>query len=556
MNFNIFNEDPVFMTKNNFDFKKIEKDLLKTVYRSGVDSEDNSLPSLGLNLQMDRGYYSPVDSNNSDQFHQWKLKNELDNNKKVIQVANKIYIPVAKVDIKITSDYNMMLNLMNRASWRKTSLTTADVAALAVNFTDICSAKLGIKLKVSETDFKIYGCVDGKTYKNEDWDMVVGLFTTFYFLIINYIMKDHCVVGDEINMLKENLNMMTLNYGMVSIIPQHLQKQAYKFRFLFCKIVELIMAEMLYPYINVQVSRISGISVDSNEMRYISLYNKIKIILDNICGNQNEAYYFYRLKDVIGYVLHDEAVWSVLVRYSVKDNYFIKYSNNLIKDSSTNNADKFLIDLIKKTSEYILEAQNRKQKQISELKSKNPGARDSDLEDREHKNASNIYNTFYNLLKTIEENSNKRSDGVEYRKYLEKSNNGKITKLFVTNEQAISINQAYYSMIYNSIYQLNMKEPFMKTNTEIVDINQELGIDGEYNLTKINYKYESYNIFNIDFYFDYNNSQTGPYIRYIEMSYEEPVVEDIEDLTKYNIGENKRKLDEIKKSEVDIGWTL
>lgn len=556
MNFNIFNENPVFMTKNNFDFKKIEKDLLKTVYRSGVDSEDNSLPSLGLNLQMDRGYYSPVDSNNSDQFHQWKLKNELDNNKKVIQVANKIYIPVAKVDIKITSDYNMMLNLMNRASWRKTSLTTADVAALAVNFTDICSAKLGIKLKVSETDFKIYGCVDGKTYKNEDWDMVVGLFTTFYFLIINYIMKDHCVVGDEINMLKENLNMMTLNYGMVSIIPQHLQKQAYKFRFLFCKIVELIMAEMLYPYINVQVSRISGISVDSNEMRYISLYNKIKIILDNICGNQNEAYYFYRLKDVIGYVLHDEAVWSVLVRYSVKDNYFIKYSNNLIKDSSTNNADKFLIDLIKKTSEYILEAQNRKQKQIAELKSKNPGARDSDLEDREHKNASNIYNTFYNLLKTIEENSNKRSDGVEYRKYLEKSNNGKITKLFVTNEQAISINQAYYSMIYNSIYQLNMKEPFMKTNTEIVDINQELGIEGEYNLTKINYKYESYNIFNIDFYFDYNNSQTGPYIRYIEMSYEEPVVEDIEDLTKYNIGENKRKLDEIKKSEVDIGWTL
>lgn len=556
MNFNIFNEDPVFMTKNNFDFKKIEKDLLKTVYRSGVDSDDNSLPSLGLNLQMDRGYYSPVDSNNSDQFHQWKLKNELDNNKKVIQVANKIYIPVAKVDIKITSDYNMMLNLMNRASWRKTSLTTADVAALAVNFTDICSAKLGIKLKVSETDFKIYGCVDGKTYKNEDWDMVVGLFTTFYFLIINYIMKDHCVVGDEINMLKENLNMMTLNYGMVSIIPQHLQKQAYKFRFLFCKIVELIMAEMLYPYINVQVSRISGISVDSNEMRYISLYNKIKIILDNICGNQNEAYYFYRLKDVIGYVLHDEAVWSVLVRYSVKDNYFIKYSNNLIKDSSTNNADKFLIDLIKKTSEYILEAQNRKQKQIAELKSKNPGARDSDLEDREHKNASNIYNTFYNLLKTIEENSNKRSDGVEYRKYLEKSNNGKITKLFVTNEQAISINQAYYSMIYNSIYQLNMKEPFMKTNTEIVDINQELGIEGEYNLTKINYKYESYNIFNIDFYFDYNNSQTGPYIRYIEMSYEEPVVEDIEDLTKYNIGENKRKLDEIKKSEVDIGWTL
>lgn len=556
MNFNIFNEDPVFMTKNNFDFKKIEKDLLKTVYRSGVDSEDNSLPSLGLNLQMDRGYYSPVDSNNSDQFHQWKLKNELDNNKKVIQVANKIYIPVAKVDIKITSDYNMMLNLMNRASWRKTSLTTADVAALAANFTDICSAKLGIKLKVSETDFKIYGCVDGKTYKNEDWDMVVGLFTTFYFLIINYIMKDHCVVGDEINMLKENLNMMTLNYGMVSIIPQHLQKQAYKFRFLFCKIVELIMAEMLYPYINVQVSRISGISVDSNEMRYISLYNKIKIILDNICGNQNEAYYFYRLKDVIGYVLHDEAVWSVLVRYSVKDNYFIKYSNNLIKDSSTNNADKFLIDLIKKTSEYILEAQNRKQKQIAELKSKNPGARDSDLEDREHKNASNIYNTFYNLLKTIEENSNKRSDGVEYRKYLEKSNNGKITKLFVTNEQAISINQAYYSMIYNSIYQLNMKEPFMKTNTEIVDINQELGIEGEYNLTKINYKYESYNIFNIDFYFDYNNSQTGPYIRYIEMSYEEPVVEDIEDLTKYNIGENKCKLDEIKKSEVDIGWTL
>lgn len=556
MNFNIFNEDPVFMTKNNFDFKKIEKDLLKTVYRSGVDSEENSLPPLGLNLQMDRGYYSPVDSNNSDQFHQWKLKNELDNNKKVIQIVNKIYIPVAKVDIKITSDYNMMLNLMNRASWRKTSLTTADVAALAVNFTDICSAKLGIKLRVSETDFKIYGCVDGKTYKNEDWDMVVGLFTTFYFLIINYIMKDHCVVGDEINMLKENLNMMTLNYGMVSIIPQHLQKQAYKFRFLFCKIVELIMAEMLYPYINVQVSRISGISVDSNEMRYISLYNKIKIILDNICGNQNEAYYFYRLKDVIGYVLHDEAVWSVLIRYSVRDNYFIKYSNNLIKDSSTNNADKFLIDLIKKTSEYIIEAQNRKQQQISELRSKNPGARDSDLEDREHKNAYNIDNTFYNLLKTIEENSNKRSDGVEYRKYLEKNNNGKITKLFVTNEQAVPINQAYYSMIYNSIYQLNMKEPFMKTNTEIVDINKELGIEGEYNLTKITYKYDGYNIFNIDFYFDYNNSQTGPYIRYIEMSYEEPVVEDIEDLTKYNVGENKRKLEEIKKSEVDIGWTL
>lgn len=556
MNFNIFNEDPVFMTKNNFDFKKIEKDLLKTVYRSGVDSEENSLPPLGLNLQMDRGYYSPVDSNNSDQFHQWKLKNELDNNKKVIQILNKIYIPVAKVDIKITSDYNMMLNLMNRASWRKTSLTTADVAALAVNFTDICSAKLGIKLRVSETDFKIYGCVDGKTYKNEDWDMVVGLFTTFYFLIINYIMKDHCVVGDEINMLKENLNMMTLNYGMVSIIPQHLQKQAYKFRFLFCKIVELIMAEMLYPYINVQVSRISGISVDSNEMRYISLYNKIKIILDNICGNQNEAYYFYRLKDVIGYVLHDEAVWSVLIRYSVRDNYFIKYSNNLIKDSSTNNADKFLIDLIKKTSEYIIEAQNRKQQQISELRSKNPGARDSDLEDREHKNAYNIDNTFYNLLKTIEENSNKRSDGVEYRKYLEKNNNGKITKLFVTNEQAVPINHAYYSMIYNSIYQLNMKEPFMKTNTEIVDINKELGIEGEYNLTKITYKYDGYNIFNIDFYFDYNNSQTGPYIRYIEMSYEEPVVEDIEDLTKYNVGENKRKLEEIKKSEVDIGWTL
>lgn len=556
MNFNIFNEDPIFMTKNNFDFKKIEKDLLKTVYRSGVDSENNSLPPLGLNLQMDRGYYSPVDSNNSDQFHQWKLKNELDNNKKVIQVANKIYIPVAKVDIKIISDYNMMLNLMNRASWRKTSLTTADVAALAVNFTDICSAKLGIKLRVSETDFKIYGCVDGKTYKNEDWDMVVGLFTTFYFLIINYIMKDHCVIGDEINMLKENLNMMTLNYGMVSIIPQHLQKQAYKFRFLFCKIVELIMAEMLYPYINVQVSRVSGISVDSNEMRYISLYNKIKIILDNICGNQNEAYYFYRLKDVIGYVLHDEAVWSVLVRYSVRDNYFIKYSNNLIKDSSTNNADKFLIDLIKKTSEYILEAQNRKQQQISELRSKNPGARDSDLEDREHKNAYNIYNTFYTLLKTIEENSNKRSDGVEYRKYQEKNNNGKITKLFVTNEQAVPINQAYYSMIYNSIYQLNMKEPFMKTNTEIVDINKELGLEEEYNLTKITYNYGGYNIFNIDFYFDYNNSQTGPYIRYIEMSYEEPVVEDIEDLTKYNIGENKRKLDEIKKSEVDIGWTL
>lgn len=556
MNFNIFNEDPVFMTKNNFDFKKIEKDLLKTVYRSGVDSEDNSLPPLGLNLQMDRGYYSPVDSNNSDQFHQWKLKNELDNNKKVIQIVNKIYIPVAKVDIKITSDYNMMLNLMNRASWRKTSLTTADVAALAVNFTDICSAKLGIKLRVSETDFKIYGCVDGKTYKNEDWDMVVGLFTTFYFLIINYIMKDHCVVGDEINMLKENLNMMTLNYGMVSIIPQHLQKQAYKFRFLFCKIVELIIAEMLYPYINVQVSRISGISVDSNEMRYISLYNKIKIILDNICGNQNEAYYFYRLKDVIGYVLHDEAVWSVLIRYSVRDNYFIKYSNNLIKDSSTNNADKFLIDLIKKTSEYIIEAQNRKQQQISELRSKNPGARDSDLDDREHKNAYNIYNTFYNLLKTIEENSNKRSDGVEYRKYLEKNNNGKITKLFVTNEQSVPINQAYYSMIYNSIYQLNMKEPFMKTNTEIVNINQELGIEGEYNLTKITYKYDGYNIFNIDFYFDYNNSQSGPYIRYIEMSYEEPVVEDIEDLTKYNVGENKRKLEEIKKSEVDIGWTL
>ncbi len=556
MNFNIFNEDPVFMTKNNFDFKKIEKDLLKTVYRSGVDSEENSLPPLGLNLQMDRGYYSPVDSNNSDQFHQWKLKNELDNNKKVIQIVNKIYIPVAKVDIKITSDYNMMLNLMNRASWRKTSLTTADVAALAVNFTDICSAKLGIKLRVSETDFKIYGCVDGKTYKNEDWDMVVGLFTTFYFLIINYIMKDHCVVGDEINMLKENLNMMTLNYGMVSIIPQHLQKQAYKFRFLFCKIVELIMAEMLYPYINVQVSRISGISVDSNEMRYISLYNKIKIILDNICGNQNEAYYFYRLKDVIGYVLHDEAVWSVLIRYSVRDNYFIKYSNNLIKDSSTNNADKFLIDLIKKTSEYIIEAQNRKQQQISELRSKNPGARDSDLEDREHKNAYNIDNTFYNLLKTIEENSNKRSDGVEYRKYLEKNNNGKITKLFVTNEQAVPINQAYYSMIYNSIYQLNMKEPFMKTNTVIVDINKELGVEGEYNLTKITYKYDGYNIFNIDFYFDYNNSQTGPYIRYIEMSYEEPVVEDIEDLTKYNVGENKRKLEEIKKSEVDIGWTL
>lgn len=556
MNFNIFNEDPVFMTKNNFDFKKIEKDLLKTVYRSGVDSEENSLPPLGLNLQMDRGYYSPVDSNNSDQFHQWKLKNELDNNKKVIQILNKIYIPVAEVDIKITSDYNMMLNLMNRASWRKTSLTTADVAALAVNFTDICSAKLGIKLRVSETDFKIYGCVDGKTYKNEDWDMVVGLFTTFYFLIINYIMKDHCVVGDEINMLKENLNMMTLNYGMVSIIPQHLQKQAYKFRFLFCKIIELIMAEMLYPYINVQVSRISGISVDSNEMRYISLYNKIKIILDNICGNQNEAYYFYRLKDVIGYVLHDEAVWSVLIRYSVRDNYFIKYSNNLIKDSSTNNADKFLIDLIKKTSEYIIEAQNRKQQQISELRSKNPGARDSDLEDREHKNAYNIDNTFYNLLKTIEENSNKRSDGVEYRKYLEKNNNGKITKLFVTNEQAVPINQAYYSMIYNSIYQLNMKEPFMKTNTEIVDINKELGIEGEYNLTKITYKYDGYNIFNIDFYFDYNNSQTGPYIRYIEMSYEEPVVEDIEDLTKYNVGENKRKLEEIKKSEVDIGWTL
>lgn len=556
MNFNIFNEDPVFMTKNNFDFKKIEKDLLKTVYRSGVDSENNSLPPLGLNLQMDRGYYSPVDSNNSDQFHQWKLKNELDNNKKVIQVANKIYIPVAKVDIKITSDYNMMLNLMNRASWRKTSLTTADVAALAVNFTDICSAKLGIKLRVSETDFKIYGCVDGKTYKNEDWDMVVGLFTTFYFLIVNYIMKDHCVIGDEINILKENLNMMTLNYGMVSIIPQHLQKQAYKFRFLFCKIVELIMAEMLYPYINVQVSRVSGISVDSNEMRYISLYNKIKIILDNICGNQNEAYYFYRLKDVIGYVLHDEAVWSVLVRYSVRDNYFIKYSNNLIKDSSTNNADKFLIDLIKKTSEYILEAQNRKQQQISELRSKNPGARDSDLEDREHKNAYNIYNTFYTLLKTIEENSNKRSDGVEYRKYQEKNNNGKITKLFVTNEQAVPINQAYYSMIYNSIYQLNMKEPFMKTNTEIVDINKELGLEEEYNLTKITYNYDGYNIFNIDFYFDYNNSQTGPYIRYIEMSYEEPVVEDIEDLTKYNIGDNKRKLDEIKKSEVDIGWTL
>ncbi len=556
MNFNIFNEDPVFMTKNNFDFKKIEKDLLKTVYRSGVDSEDNSLPPLGLNLQMDRGYYSPVDSNNSDQFHQWKLKNELDNNKKVIQVANKIYIPVAKVDIKIISDYNMMLNLMNRASWRKTSLTSADVAALAINFTDICSAKLGIKLRVSETDFKIYGCVDGKTYKNEDWDMVVGLFTTFYFLIINYIMKDHCVIGEEINLLRENLNMMTLNYGMVSIIPQHLQNQAYKFRFLFCKIVELIMAEMLYPYINVQVSRISGISVDSNEMRYISLYNKIKIILDNICGNQNEAYYFYRLKDVIGYVLHDEAVWSVLVRYSVKDNYFIKYSNNLIKDSSTNNADKFLIDLIKKTSEYIVEAQNRKQQQISELRSKNPGARESDLEDREHKNAYNIYSAFYNLLKTIEENSNKRSDGVEYRKYLEKSNNGKITKLFVTNEQAVSINQAYYSMIYNSIYQLNMKEPFMKTNTEIVNINEELGIEGEYNLTKITYRYEGYNIFNIDFYFDYNNSKTGPYIRYIEMGYEEPVVEDIEDLTKYNIGENKRKLEEIKKSEVDIGWTL
>lgn len=556
MNFNIFNEDPVFMTKNNFDFKKIEKDLLKTVYRSGVDSENNSLPPLGLNLQMDRGYYSPVDSNNSDQFHQWKLKNELDNNKKVIQVANKIYIPVAKVDIKIISDYNMMLNLMNRASWRKTSLTTADVAALAVNFTDICSAKLGIKLRVSETDFKIYGCVDGKTYKNEDWDMVVGLFTTFYFLIVNYIMKDHCVIGDEINMLKENLNMMTLNYGMVSIIPQHLQKQAYKFRFLFCKIVELIMAEMLYPYINVQVSRVSGISVDSNEMRYISLYNKIKIILDNICGNQNEAYYFYRLKDVIGYVLYDEAVWSVLVRYSVRDNYFIKYSNNLIKDSSTNNADKFLIDLIKKTSEYILEAQNRKQQLVSDLRSKNPGARDSDLEDREHKNAYNIYNTFYTLLKTIEENSNKRSDGVEYRKYQEKNNNGKITKLFVTNEQAVPINQAYYSMIYNSIYQLNMKEPFMKTNTEIVDINKELGLEEEYNLTKITYNYGGYNIFNIDFYFDYNNSQTGPYIRYIEMSYEEPVVEDIEDLTKYNIGENKRKLDEIKKSEVDIGWTL
>lgn len=556
MNLKVFNEDPVFITKNNFDFKKIEKDLLKTVYRSNDNSEENSLPPLGLNLQMDRGYYSPIDSNDLNQFHQWKLKNELDNNKRSIQIANKIYIPVAKVDIKIISDYNMMINLINRTSWRKNLLTSADVSELAMNFTDICSSKLGIKLRVAETDFKVYGCIDGKTYKNEDWDMVVGLFTTFYFLIINYIMKGRCMVGDEVNLLKENLNMMTLNYGMVSIIPQHLQKQAYKYRFLFCKIVELIMAEMLYPYINVEVSRISGISVDSNEMRYISLYNKIKIILDNICGNQNESYYFYNLKDVIGYVLHDEAVWSVLIRYSVKDNYFIKYSNNLIKNSSSNNADKFLIDLIKKTSEYVVEAQNRKQERIMELKSKNPGSRDSDIEDKEHQNSYNTYTTFYNLLKTIEENSNKRSDGVDYRKYQEKSNNGKITKLFVTNEQIIPINQAYYSMIYNSIFQMNVNNPFMKTGSEVINMNEMLGIDGEYQLTKISYKYSGYNIFNVDFYFDYNNKEVGPYIRYIEMSYEEPVVEDIEDLTKYNMGENKRKLEEIKKSEVDIGWTL
>lgn len=111
-------------------------------------------------------------------------------------------------------------------------------------------------------------------------------------------------------------------------------------------------------------------------------------------------------------------------------------------------------------------------------------------------------------------------------------------------------------MIYNSIFQMNVNNPFMKTGSEVINMNEMLGIDGEYQLTKISYKYSGYNIFNVDFYFDYNNKEVGPYIRYIEMSYEEPVVEDIEDLTKYNMGENKRKLEEIKKSEVDIGWTL
>lgn len=506
-------------------FSKIEKNLLKTVYREDTDSKE-SLPPLALNLEMDEGYYSPIYINSEDEYAKWMLQNR-ENISDIIKIGpNKAYIPVKEAEVLSIISNQCAESFLEKTPWGKPVLNRAEVIVLAQQLTAFALKPLGMNINYTEVDYEIVG------YANKSKDLSSAVFSTMYFLIVNYILKGRCEIGPEYELIKNSLERLNQIYGSISKLPEKYNEERIKFQKVFVGVVENQLVDLLYKYIELSVSKVSNSGIKLNEENLVNLYEEVKILIWNICGNNLDLGDYYLLKDVINYVLYFEEAWKKLISVCCKDSNYRVIIERHLEKIKRKDIDEFILIELETAINYIKEKENTKEQTLNIL-SKGLKSTPAIVDAKYKQLISGFISKFEEIISDIA-NMKNVSQSFDYRYNMSYSNASRTRTIYMKNENNVKAgNRELFNTTLAFIQELG-KWRLGEYTSKPININSNIGIDGTYELIKSNLIFNGYQKIDIDVYMDTNIVPN--YIRYIEIKLEEPIVEvNSEDLTKFGL---------------------
>lgn len=516
-------------------FSKVEKSLLKTgVKADNIYDEDSSelkLPKLFENLQMDSNYYSKLEfdpsTGEAENFPEWKIV-DLVNNGKILRTSDDtVYISERNVSVSGEVKVDAFLNLENKLSWNKPNLTKADVIGITRQITNTILGQIGLNLNNSKFTYEIIP--DPNMLNN---NLAVALFSSTYFLIVNYIAKGRCEIGEEYIQLKRNLDHLDAWFGNYMTKENTIINEVRQFQKVYCTLFEYVLESFLYKYIDLRIARVSEVNIDGLEEDFMKLYEESKILIGNVCGGELELEQYYMLNDVISYVMVNEENWIKLLKVACRNNYYENYMRDYLEKIKKSNLDIYMISILDKSIEYLNDREKYKNIWISNMTNSYNSTNNSEKtkrlsEVKKSMEAIDIqFNSFFDEVEEQINSGGQLKSNIEYRLLNKSDFYSKTRKLFIKNESGIVGKNELHKKAFNLVGvlpQMYMAE----VDTSVFDLNLELGLEGEYLLQVNTVNLDCYNKIVGKFYVGINN-KGEQYIRYVELSLEEPVIDPYE----------------------------
>lgn len=512
-------------------FSKIEKSLLKTGIKSdklySEGSSELKLPELIQNLQMDSNYYSKLEfdpeTGESENFPEWKIIDLINNGRIIKTQDDSVFVSERNVTVSGTVRMEAFLNLENKLSWNKPNLSKADVIGISRQLTNIILAQIGLNINPDNFTYEI---IPDMSMMNNN--LAVALFSSTYFMIVNYIASGRCEVNEEYIQLKRNLDHLDKWFGNYVMQDGTVINEIKQFQTVFCSLFEYILESFLYDYVDLEIARVSDVNIDGLEEDFMNLYEESKILIGNVCGGELELEEYFMLGDVLSYVMNHEEVWVRLLNAAYKNDYYENYMKSYLERIKKSNLDIYMIASLDKSIKYLNERENHKNIWISNMMNSigplNNSERTKKLAEVK-KSMETIKTQFNGFLDEVEDQINTGEalkSNIDYRIMHMSEYYSKGRKLFINNESGIMDPKEFHIKAFNLV---NTLQQIFKASVETTTFNlhEELGVEGEYLLSLNTVKWESYYRIIGKFYVDINN-KGEQYIRYVELSVEEPLI--------------------------------